>query len=432
MMLATEMEIQREHLKEDMAGLIKTSLEPIQASIANFHEMVNTLGRRVTAVETTTGENFDALFKPQEAITELQALNATLVDRIDDHHTYSRIDYFFIDKKLLNSVEEVEYSAIVESDHAPILMDLHFQQNYSSRPQWRFNTTLLSDNTFCTLIGIAINTFLEDNKMDSVSPSLLWETLQAYFRGEIIAYSSYCNRERRKQKQQLIDAISELDSKYSSSPSPLLYKEKISLQTQFNLISTSETERLIMRSRGLYYENGEKSGRLLAHQLKSKSAAQIISQIEDATGKLTTDPLKINDTFKDFYFDLYNSQSLKDTSLFQNFLKTFEVPTLFTNHKEYLDQLMELEEVRSAISAMQNEKSPGPDGFPIDFYKKFSDQLTPLLLDMFIDALSQGKLPDSLNEASITLLSKPGRDASKCRSYRPVSLLNTDIKILSK
>lgn len=348
------------------------------------------------------------------------------------HHTYSRIDYFFIDRKLLRSVETITYSAIVESDHAPILMDLHFHKNYSSRPQWRFNTTLLSDNSFCSLISIAITTFLETNKTESVSPSLLWETLKAYLRGEIIAYSSHRNRERKRQKQELIDAIFELDRKYSTSPNPLLHKERISLQTQYNLISTSETERLIMKSRGLYYEHGEKSGRLLAHQLKSKSAAQIISEIEDIRGSATTDPLKINDIFRDFYSDLYKSESLKNTSLFQIFFKNLKVPTLSSNQKEYLDEPLELREVSAAISAMQNGKSPGPDGFPIDFYKKFSDQLTPLLLDMFVDALSQGKLPDSLSEASITLLLKPGRDASKCGSYRPVSLLNTDIKILSK
>ena len=93
MMLATEMEKQREHLKEGMAGLIKTSLAPIQASIANFHEMVDTLGRRVAAVETTAGDNFDALFKAEKAITELQTLNATLVDRVDDlENRYRRVN----------------------------------------------------------------------------------------------------------------------------------------------------------------------------------------------------------------------------------------------------------------------------------------------------------------------------------------------------
>ena len=60
-----------------------------------------------------------------------------------------------------------------------------------------------------------------------------------------------------------------------------------------------------MRSRGSHYEHGEKAGRLLAHQLKSKSASQSISQIEETTGEITTDPLKINDTFKKYYFDLY-------------------------------------------------------------------------------------------------------------------------------
>lgn len=67
-----------------MAGLIKTSLSPIQASIVNFHEMVDTLGRKVASVETTAGENFDALFKAKKAISKLQALNTMLVDHFDD------------------------------------------------------------------------------------------------------------------------------------------------------------------------------------------------------------------------------------------------------------------------------------------------------------------------------------------------------------
>ena len=47
------------------------------------------------------------------------------------HHSYSRIDYFFIDKALLPS-ENVEYTAIV-SDHAPLLLDLSFLLTYTDR-----------------------------------------------------------------------------------------------------------------------------------------------------------------------------------------------------------------------------------------------------------------------------------------------------------
>ena len=51
---------------------------------------------------------------------------------------------------------------------------------------------------------------------------------------------------------------------------------------------------------------------------------------------------------------------------------------------------------------------------------------------MFNDSLSRGSLPQTLTEASITLLLKPGKVNTECGSYRPISLLNTDLKILAK
>lgn len=42
------------------------------------------------------------------------------------HHSYSRIDYFFIDKALLPLVKKAEFLTIVESDHAPVLLDIIF------------------------------------------------------------------------------------------------------------------------------------------------------------------------------------------------------------------------------------------------------------------------------------------------------------------
>ena len=52
-MISTEMEKQCDHIKEDMAAL----MVPIQAFIATFQEMVDTLGKRFTSVETTAVKN---------------------------------------------------------------------------------------------------------------------------------------------------------------------------------------------------------------------------------------------------------------------------------------------------------------------------------------------------------------------------------------
>lgn len=348
------------------------------------------------------------------------------------HHTYSRIDYFFLDKTLLPSVRKIEYSAIVESDHAPLLLDLSFTLNYAERPPWRFNTALLSDNAFCNSISTAIDNFLVTNKSDTVSPSTLWETLKVVIRGEIISYSSHLNKQRKIRQQQLIDSIRELDSQYSTSPSPEIYKERLDCHTEYNLLSTDKIEQQLLRSRGFVYEHGEKAGRLLAHQLKCQSASRLIPQIYNMSRELTVNPAEINNTFKSYYSDLYTCESPEDGSTMQDFFTNLDTPTISPDQKSETDRPLQLGELTHSIKAMQSGKSPGPDGYPIEFYKKFSDKLAPLLLEMFNDSLSRGVLPQTLTEASITLLLKPGKDSLECSGYRPISLLNSDVKILAK
>ncbi|KAI5618695.1 hypothetical protein C0J50_21744, partial [Silurus asotus] len=135
------------------------------------------------------------------------------------HHSYSRIDYFFIDKSLLPSVEQIHYLPIVESDHAPVHLDLICNLRYNERPLWRRNTSLLSDPEFCTFVTTAMDNFLLHNRSESISASTLWETLKVVIRGEIISYTSTLNKKRKQKLDNLIDSIKRLDCLYSVSPS---------------------------------------------------------------------------------------------------------------------------------------------------------------------------------------------------------------------
>lgn len=89
-------------------------------------------------------------------------------------------------------------------------------------------------------------------------------------------------------------------------------------------------------------------------------------------------------------------------------------------------------EITAAIGDLRTGKSPGPDGYPPEFLKKCKDKLAPIMLEVFNESLRNGYFPPTLTQAKITLLLKKDKDPTNCGSYRPISLLNVDIKILAK
>ena len=114
------------------------------------------------------------------------------------------------------------------------------------------------------------------------------------------------------------------------------------------------------------------------------------------------------------------------------FLEKFNFPRLNQEEIEIMNNPITSTEIEAVIKNLPKNQSPGPDGFTGEFYQAFREKLMCILLKLFQKIAKDGTLPNSFYKATITLLSKPDKDNTKKESYRPISLINIDAKILNK
>ncbi len=186
------------------------------------------------------------------------------------------------------------------------------------------------------------------------------------------------------------------------------------------------------RTRYHYHGFGDKTSKLLAWHIKKQETDKFIWEIQTEDGKTTSNPIDINSTFKKFYETLYQSDHNTENTEAKKFLHKLKMPKLNLEDQKLLDADVAVAEVCQAINSLQNNESPGPDGFPIEYYKAFINKLAFSLTNMIIESFANEELPSTLEMATIILLPKPGKNKQKCDSYRPLSLLNADYKILAK
>lgn len=181
------------------------------------------------------------------------------------------------------------------------------------------------------------------------------------------------------------------------------------------------------------YLCGNKAGKLLAKQLKEKIVKQKILYIKNPkTGLKVTNPKDIADTFSDYFEALYNLKNYPDThqptdkTIF-DFLTSVNLPII-----PQLNQPFKVTEIEKIFRSLPHNKSPGPDGYTSEYYQLFSSNLSPYLMQFFDATMSNASFPLEMLMARIITLPKSAKDPNMPPNFRPISLLNVDVKVYAK
>ena len=139
-------------------------------------------------------------------------------------------------------------------------------------------------------------------------------------------------------------------------------------------------------------------------------------------------PSQICNAITDYFYFLFNKEPSRHISLNWDLLLPHKVL-----QPQSLEIMFSKEEIKQCVFSLPGEKSLGPDGFPLYFYHHFWSVIKSDVVDLFqyfyqsesIDTLS------SINQTFIALIPKKRR-AERIQNFRPISLLNSSYKIISK
>ncbi|XP_021771689.1 uncharacterized protein LOC110735811 [Chenopodium quinoa] len=112
-------------------------------------------------------------------------------------------------------------------------------------------------------------------------------------------------------------------------------------------------------------------------------------------------------------------------------LRQLDIPLIRDEDWLWLDRDFSDSEIKKAMLNLHCSKSPGPDGFTVDFFKSYWHEVGQLVIDSVKQFLRTGNMLKEWNQSLLVLIPKV-KVPELASQFRPISLCNTAYKCISK
>ena len=352
----------------------------------------------------------------------------------------SRLDFFLVSSDIMSLTTKTNIIPGYRSDHSITIIQLKVVEETRGRGFWKFNTSLLQDQKYSELIKqiIAENieryAMSEENHADPnvkfcISDQLFFETLKMEIRKSTIYYSSKKKKEKERQENYIIKKIELLENNPDINQNNI--NEISNLKGELEILRRDKIKGIILRSKIQWLEEGEKPTQFFATLEKRNYVNKLINKL-NINGNIIQNQSSILHETKVFYQNLYKSKmNQKEENNIDIFLEDQIITKLSEEQKQSCELTVNNQEIKDAIKHMKNDKTPGIDGIPIDFYKFFWVDLGHFLIRSIQGAFEVGELSITQKRGIITCIPKGDKPREYLKNWRPITLLTADYKLLT-
>ena len=339
----------------------------------------------------------------------------------------SRIDYILVSNDLLSFCKSSTIITAPVPDHRGVLLHLQSENKQRGKGYWKLNVSVLKEKKYIDGIKNLIkHTYEEYNDIEN--ERLKWDLCKIRIKEYSIKYcctKAMKSRDKIQSIQRELKKIEEIGDEQSKETR----KEHQQLTSDLEVLLLEKAIGAQIRSRAEWIETGEKSTKYFLNLETHRQHNNVIGTLKDKSNKVLHKDEEILNECKTFYKHLYQSNQ-PNTQEINEYLCNIEPRELTEQEKEICEGMITSLECKEALKDMKKGKSPGIDGIPAEFYVTFWDIIEAHILDTYNEAFACQELSCSQNLAVLTLLHKKG-DKTNLQNYRPISLLNTDYKILA-
>lgn len=341
----------------------------------------------------------------------------------------SRLDFFLISSELSFEVNNCQIKPSIRTDHSLISLSLSpLKASKRGKGLWKFNASLLSDSIFTEYLKGVID--MKKTEFENINnPCLKWELMKMHLRNYIIGYSKTQSKLRNVYENDLNDEYDSVSEKYDKDPTATLYNRLETLRIDIEKINAIKTEGVKIRSKAIHIEQNEKSSKYFLNLETKNAKISNITKLELEDGNEIVNEKEILKELGSFYENLYTEAKFDET--FEKDFLNDNIPSISDADREKCDQILTLNELEDSLTKMKINKSPGSDGFTVEFYRFFWHEIKYLVFQSFQHSYLNGSLSNEQKRGILKLIPKKDKILTKVKNWRPISLLNTDYKLLT-